>query len=210
MVLLRRGIARAAPAPSRFGSIPTTGTVTSFKDLPNPISGALYQGPDPNNPNWDNSWTVGRGQFGGGVADFFDGRIDEVRITNIGASLSQFLFRPARPAGRLATSTKTESRCGGLRSLAKNETANTALPNDDGATTQAARFDLWRANFGEMEVPGSGGSTSAIPEPGSFVLAILAIGMFFGASPGSGIVDADIRCREEGIRSLSTVVGRLL
>ena len=35
--------------------------------------GALYQGDDPNNPNWDRPWTIGRGEFGGGPADWFDG-----------------------------------------------------------------------------------------------------------------------------------------
>ena len=44
--------------------------------------------------DWDHSWTVGRGQFGGGVADFFDGAIDEVRITNTALAPSQFLFAP--------------------------------------------------------------------------------------------------------------------
>jgi hypothetical protein len=56
----------------------------------------------------------------------------------------------------------------------KNETANNSLPNDNGLTTQTARFDLWRANFGEMTGgPGSGGS-AAVPEPASMMLAIVA------------------------------------
>jgi autotransporter-associated beta strand protein len=36
----------------------------------------------------------------------------------------------------------------------KNETANNPLPNDGGATDQAARFNLWRANFGETGATG--------------------------------------------------------
>ena len=59
--------------------------------------GAFYQGV-PVNPSWDNSWTVGRGQFGGGPADWFDGIIDEVRISNTALPPSQFLFAPAGPA----------------------------------------------------------------------------------------------------------------
>ena len=88
-----------------FAVVSTDTTVSLYLDAndgqgyqlqgtPNPISRALYQGPDPQNPSWDNSWTVGRGQFGGGVSDFFDGRIDEVRISNTATSPSQFLFAP--------------------------------------------------------------------------------------------------------------------
>jgi hypothetical protein len=170
----------------------TAGTVSLWLDSndgngyllqgsPNPISGALYQGPDPQNPNWDNSWTVGRGQFGGGVADFFDGRIDEVRITNSALSPSQFLFAPPDPSGVLGDFNEDgKVDAADYVIWRKNETANNPLPNDDGLATQAARFDLWRANFGEMDMPGSGGSSAAIPEPGSIVLSILAIGCFRG------------------------------
>jgi hypothetical protein len=128
---------------------------------PNPISGALYQGPDPQNPSWDNSWTVGRAQFGGGPADFFDGRIDEVRITNAALSPSQFLFAPPGGDGD---------------------------HNEDGVV-DAADYVAWRkldidgqagyddfyANFGET-VPGSGGgsSSSPVPEPTVLALGIVA------------------------------------
>jgi hypothetical protein len=62
----------------------------------------------------------------------------------------------------------------------KNETANNPLPNDNGLTTQAARFDLWRANFGEMLGSGSGGNAGAIPEPSALVLILFgAIGLTF-------------------------------
>lgn len=53
----------------------------------------------------------------------------------------------------------------------KNETANNPLPNDDGLTTQVARFNLWRGNFGEMGGGGSG--AGAIPEPGTCVLLVV-------------------------------------
>jgi hypothetical protein len=55
-----------------------------------------------------------------------------------------------------------------------NETANDPLPNDDGLTTQAERFDLWRANFGNMAM-GAGSSARAVPEPSACLL--LAVGM---------------------------------
>jgi hypothetical protein len=59
-----------------------------------PVSGALFQGV-PANPLWDAVWTVGRGQFAGNPADWFDGIIDEVRLTNSALTPSQFLFAPA-------------------------------------------------------------------------------------------------------------------
>jgi len=58
------------------------------------VNGALFQG-NPANPLWDASWTIGRGQFGGNPTDWFDGIIDEVRITNSALAPSQFLFAPA-------------------------------------------------------------------------------------------------------------------
>jgi hypothetical protein len=54
----------------------------------------------------------------------------------------------------------------------KNEVANAPLANDNGATTQADRFTLWRANFGNPPGAGSGLSGAAVPEPGTLVLAI--------------------------------------
>ena len=37
----------------------------------------------------------------------------------------------------------------------KNELANNPLPNDNGVGNQAARFSLWKANFGNT-APGAG------------------------------------------------------
>src|SRR6185295_1660174 len=49
----------------------------------------------------------------------------------------------------------------------KNETPNAALPNDNGVGNQAARFDLWRANFGNPPGSGSGLAGTQVPEPTS-------------------------------------------
>jgi hypothetical protein len=56
----------------------------------------------------------------------------------------------------------------------KNDTANASLPNDDGLTTQAARYGLWRENFGNASGPG-GGAGAAVPEPSTALLLVVAI-----------------------------------
>lgn len=60
----------------------------------------------------------------------------------------------------------------------KNETANASLPNDNGATTQAARYSLWRSSFGNPPGAGAGLNGGAIPEPSAWMLAMAAIGLF--------------------------------
>lgn len=59
----------------------------------------------------------------------------------------------------------------------KNQAANLALPNDNGVGNQAARFALWRANFGKPPGAGSGGglSGSGVPEPGTLVLVVTGL-----------------------------------
>jgi hypothetical protein len=56
----------------------------------------------------------------------------------------------------------------------KNDSANNPLPNDDGLTNQADRYNLWQMHFGEMEMMGSGGESGTVPEPSSIVLIALA------------------------------------
>ncbi len=51
-----------------------------------PVAGALVQ--------IDSSWAIGRGMYGNGVTDWFDGFIDEVRLTNRALAPSEFLFVP--------------------------------------------------------------------------------------------------------------------
>jgi hypothetical protein len=59
----------------------------------------------------------------------------------------------------------------------QNETANNPLPNDNGLATQAERYGLWRANFGQPTA--GGGSLSAIPEPASgLLMAMCGVGWY--------------------------------
>jgi hypothetical protein len=60
----------------------------------------------------------------------------------------------------------------------KNDTANATLPNDNGVGNQAARFTLWRANFGNPPGSGSGLSGAAVPEPTAGLLLLLGMGAF--------------------------------
>jgi hypothetical protein len=134
--------------------------------------GALYQGDDPNNPDWDRPWVVGRAEFGGGPADFFDGIIDEVRISNTALSPSQFLFAPPGQGvdgdyndnGVVDAADYVLWRNGGPL---QNEVA-------DPGTVSAADYDAWRARFGNNS--GSGAGNGAVPEPSSAVLLMIIAG----------------------------------
>jgi hypothetical protein len=55
----------------------------------------------------------------------------------------------------------------------QNETANSPLPNDNGLTTQAERFDLWKNNFGAQG--GAGTVAGSVPEASA--LALIGCGM---------------------------------
>jgi len=58
----------------------------------------------------------------------------------------------------------------------KNNGTSNALPNDNGLGTPVglAHYNLWRQNFGSGSAGGTSFSGSAVPEPGSCVLLILA------------------------------------
>jgi autotransporter-associated beta strand protein len=62
----------------------------------------------------------------------------------------------------------------------KNNGTNNALANDGGLGTPVGtnHYNLWRANFGNPPGAGSGGGLSAgeVPEPGTLVLLVCAVG----------------------------------
>lgn len=59
----------------------------------------------------------------------------------------------------------------------RKNTANVALQNDNGVGTQAARYSLWRSNFGNGPGAGSGGglSAGAVPEPAAIGLVLMGL-----------------------------------
>jgi hypothetical protein len=64
----------------------------------------------------------------------------------------------------------------------RKNTGNSSLPNDNGLTTQAARFSLWKSSFGNMA--GSGAASGAVPEPSALVLAMFASAAAVGCRLG--------------------------
>jgi hypothetical protein len=63
-------------------------------------SGYVLQGsvPSAGLVNLNSTWDVGRGFYNNGVTDWFNGNIDEVRISDTALSPSQFLFYTPEPA----------------------------------------------------------------------------------------------------------------
>jgi hypothetical protein len=57
----------------------------------------------------------------------------------------------------------------------RKNSANGSLPHDNGLTTQADRYTLWRANFGKPPGAGSGLGASSVPEPSSIALLMLGV-----------------------------------
>jgi hypothetical protein len=140
------------------GQIPLTG-------------GALYQGDDPNNPDWDRPWVVGRAEFGGGPADWFDGIIDEVRISNTALTPSQFLFAPPAEGvdgdyndnGFVDAADYVLWRNGGPL---ENEVS-------DPGTVSSADYTAWRARFGNNSGTALGSGT--VPEPSTATMLVLIV-----------------------------------
>jgi hypothetical protein len=125
------------------------------------VNGALYQA-NPANPNWDGNWTIGRGEFGGFPADWFDGIIDEVRLTNAPLAPSEFLFASA-----------VAPLEGDYNEDGKVDAADYVVWRKTGINGQQG-YDTWRANFGRMAMPPGSGATVAVPEPATVLFCLLA------------------------------------
>jgi hypothetical protein len=93
----------------------------------------------------------------------------------VGSGSGIFLFTPgpAPPTGLLGDYNNDGKVDAADYVKWRKNTTNSALPNDNGLTTQPARFNLWRANFGDMLGSGAGGSP-AVPEPRSCIFLLVA------------------------------------
>jgi hypothetical protein len=136
------------------------------------VSGALFQGDNPEEPDWGHSWTIGRGQFGGGPADWFDGIIDEVRLTNTALAPSEFLFAP-----------EVEPLLGdynndGFVNLAdytlwRDNLGGSGLPNDPTPeTVDQSDYVAWVNAFRDANSLGAG--FAVVPEPATAMMCGLA------------------------------------
>jgi hypothetical protein len=54
------------------------------------------------------------------------------------------------------------------------------LPNDNGVATATERYNLWRANFGNMSMPGGGAGGANVPEPATGAIALVAYAILAG------------------------------
>jgi hypothetical protein len=129
-------------------------------------------GGDPDGGFESDSWDYFAMQLAGqSTSDDFDWLIDSFTVELFGSNAPEGLLGDFNDDDKVDAADYVVWR--------KNETANNPLPNDDGLTTQADRFNLWRANFGEMTMPGGG--SGAIPEPASALLLVIG-GLLASAS----------------------------
>lgn len=143
------------------------------------VDGALYQNDErPEGPDWSHSWTIGRGRFGDpptfpGPTDFFNGLIDEVRLSNTALSPSQFLFAPESEI--LVGDYNNDGMINAADYVVlRDQWGGSGMMNDSTPeTVDQADYDAWFSAFGSTA--GSGSIVAAVPEPSSYLLAGIAI-----------------------------------
>jgi hypothetical protein len=117
-------------------------------------------------------------KFSGGALDHYDPMIFDFDELRYGSSLEDVVLPPSGIFGDFNQNNVVDA--GDYATWRKNELANASLPNDNGLTTQADRYALWRANFGQGPsgaiAPGLSMRT-VVPEPGSILL--VSIGLIF-------------------------------
>jgi hypothetical protein len=132
------------------------------------VDGALFQGLNHDNADWNHNWTIGRAIYGGpsdhmgGLpADWFNGLIDEVRLTNEALDPSEFLFESTTLDGDFNDDEVVDGQ--DFLLWQRGESPNFMSSGD---------LADWRANFG------AGAATvaaSVVPEPASLGLVGMAL-----------------------------------
>jgi hypothetical protein len=121
--------------------------------LKDAISGEDFAGPSGEVMIFDPApLTIGRGMFNGGVTDWSDALIDEVRVSNTALTPDEFLFETV--PGGLPGDFNNDSKVDGQDLLVWQR--NTSVGN----------LSDWQSNYGQ----GTLGAISAVPEPTGLVL----------------------------------------
>jgi hypothetical protein len=122
-------------------------------------------------------WTIGRGWFNG-VADFFDGQIDEVRITDGVLEPSQFLFASAPVDANFDNDQDVDGADFLIwqRNLGTAGDNSKGDANGDGQIT-GADLTAWRQRF---SLPVAAAAAGAVPEPGAAIMALVTAGALAG------------------------------
>jgi hypothetical protein len=101
--------------------------------------------------------------------------ITDVPGPNVGvARPPTFVQFPAAPPG-LPGDFNEDDKVDAADYVVWSKNGSNPLPNDGGAADSATRFALWKASFGNMQMPG-GGSGGAVPEPGAMILIVMGVG----------------------------------
>jgi PEP-CTERM motif len=107
-------------------------------------------------------------RLGVGLSSARDAYFDNVRLE----------FTPAPTAGLLGDfNNDNKVDAADYITWRENDTANAALPNDNALATQAERYDLWKANFGNPPASGAALGSAAVPEPATIALLLVVLGM---------------------------------
>jgi hypothetical protein len=121
-------------------------------------------------PGSSTSWIIGT--YTGTVTGVFDTVTPGYSVTYTGGNITLNL---AGLPGDFNSDGKVDA--GDYATWRKNDGPNAALPNDNGVGNQAARFSLWRANFGKPPGSGSGLGGTAVPEPATCALLCILVSL---------------------------------
>ena len=114
-------------------------------------------------PGSSTSWIIGT--YTGTLTGVFDTITSGYSVTYTGGNITLNL---AGLSGDFNSDGKVDA--GDYVTWRKNDGPNAALPNDNGVGNQAARYSLWRTNFGKPPGSGNGLNGAEVPEPATCAL----------------------------------------